>query len=461
MADNVSVPFTGQVATDDVGGKQYQRIKLTSGTPDSEDHLVVSNGRLGIINDVATTAGDINVASSAASQQLLPANAGRKGLLLTNTDANTAYIYYGTTATPTKFTWPILTGASWAMSAMQVYTGRIDVIWAADGSGALIGSELGGSGVVTVPTAPPVVVPNSRPFAATSPFNTPIPAGTQWYDHIRLHTMPAGLGGGQQHWYLNFALTPVYAAGSDPLWTVTLPDYIALEWNRNRPATTFTGIRAPSGLVTGAGTDNVLILIQPDGSYIEIWQAVINNGAHTITGANPSGWATGNILTGSGVGGLVAQGGNNAGVRASNFSWAAGLITPEDLASGVIDHALVMALPQQMLKDTYAAYRPPATAWDNNSGSYGPFDAGTRIGVPAGVAAPAGLTSYGTMIFNALQKYGAFVGDYTGGNLAAIYVDNRVPNDATIWPVYAYWDWGGMADLDDIGTTLRIVGYQP
>lgn len=50
MADNVDItPGTGAtIATDQVvGGAQYQRVKLTDGTPDSENHAVVdSNGRL-------------------------------------------------------------------------------------------------------------------------------------------------------------------------------------------------------------------------------------------------------------------------------------------------------------------------------------------------------------------------------------------------------------------------------
>lgn len=88
-----------------------------------------------------STSTDVSLASATTSAQLAAANSARKGLLLTNTDANDAYIYYGTTASPTKFSVKIPAGAYWEMP-QPIYSGRIDAIWAANGSGSLIGSEL-------------------------------------------------------------------------------------------------------------------------------------------------------------------------------------------------------------------------------------------------------------------------------------------------------------------------------
>lgn len=93
------------------------------------------------VSDTVTSSTDVSLASSASSAQLLAANASRSGLLLNNTDANAVYLYYGTTATASKFTVKIPADAYWEMP-QPIYTGRIDVIWAADGSGSLIGSEL-------------------------------------------------------------------------------------------------------------------------------------------------------------------------------------------------------------------------------------------------------------------------------------------------------------------------------
>jgi hypothetical protein len=82
-----------------------------------------------------------SLASSASSAQLIASNTSRKGLLLTNTDANAVYIKYGTTASATDFTVLIPSNYYWEMP-QPVYTGRIDAIWAADGSGSLYYTEL-------------------------------------------------------------------------------------------------------------------------------------------------------------------------------------------------------------------------------------------------------------------------------------------------------------------------------
>lgn len=82
------------------------------------------------------------LASAATSAQLLAANAARKGLFIVNTDANDCYIKFGTTASLTSFT-AIVPGnkGQWEMP-QPIYTGRIDAIWAADGSGSAYPTEL-------------------------------------------------------------------------------------------------------------------------------------------------------------------------------------------------------------------------------------------------------------------------------------------------------------------------------
>jgi hypothetical protein len=81
------------------------------------------------------------VASSATSATLLPAQQWRNGLMIFNTDANDLYIKYGTTASITSFTVKIPGGAYWEMPHPP-YTGIIDGIWSADGSGSAVITEL-------------------------------------------------------------------------------------------------------------------------------------------------------------------------------------------------------------------------------------------------------------------------------------------------------------------------------
>jgi hypothetical protein len=81
-----------------------------------------------------------SLASAAASAQLLAANASRLGLVVHNTDANALFLKYGTTASTTSYTVKIPSDGHWEMPA-PTYTGRIDAIWAADGSGSAFYTE--------------------------------------------------------------------------------------------------------------------------------------------------------------------------------------------------------------------------------------------------------------------------------------------------------------------------------
>jgi hypothetical protein len=89
----------------------------------------------------ASSASITALASSASSAQLLAANAARKGLILNNTDANAVLVKYGTTASASSFTVRITLNGYWEMPK-PIYTGRIDAIWEADGSGSLYATEL-------------------------------------------------------------------------------------------------------------------------------------------------------------------------------------------------------------------------------------------------------------------------------------------------------------------------------
>jgi hypothetical protein len=287
-------------------------------------------------------------------------------------------------------------------------------------------------------TQPATTVPVSgggRPFSALSAFNTPTPAGTAWYDTPRLHTLktPNVDGDSRLHWWVGTGGVGVNVAQpGDPVWTFRMPDYVAPAYNRNRPAQTFQ-VHAP-------------ITLQDDGTN-----------DHIVTSGNPAynggkaGWATGNIHAGPGAGST-----NNDGVRAANFSWIAGLITGSDLASGTIDHALAIALPYDMLNH---GFRAPATSWDD-SGT-GLIQNGSRIGILGGAPQPAGLSPVGIMVFNALKKYGAFVGDFTGGLWPLFYADSATVTDAQVAPLYKFWNYNGSADMDKIIPLLRVADYQP
>ena len=296
-----------------------------------------------------------------------------------------------------------------------------------------------------------------RPFSAGSPWNTPTANGTKWFDTVRLHTLETPVNGDSTlHWWVNTESVGVYYANTtDPVWTFDLPALDAPLWHRVRAAQTFS-VRAPADMIDGGDSDHVLVLVSGN-TYYEVWNANVDQSTRRVTTRSAGAtWATGDITNSPGAGSA-----NNDGTRASNFSWAAGLITGDDLQRGKIDHALVVALTTPILKaGATPDYVAPATAWDNG-GSYGPIKMGSRIGIPATTPRPAGLSAVGNMVFDALQKYGAFVGDFCGGPWPMFYADKHTVTATQVEPLFTFWDHNGSSDMEKIIPLLRIADYQP
>lgn len=81
-------------------------------------------------------------ASSASSTTLVAANVARLGLIIQNSDANALYLKYGATATADDYTVKIPGNDGYWEMPEPIYTGIIDGIWAADGTGSAYISEL-------------------------------------------------------------------------------------------------------------------------------------------------------------------------------------------------------------------------------------------------------------------------------------------------------------------------------
>lgn len=308
---------------------------------------------------------------------------------------------------------------------------------------------------VVVPPVPPAPV-SSRPFSSSSPWNTPIPAGTQWFDSAVLHA-PVAVGDTTRHWYVNELSARVWhATAADPLVTFDMPVFVDPTFNRNRPALSFM-FRCPVAAVPGTDEDHVLMVVDDTtGEYVEVWQAVRQPGG--VVTAPGGGWARGNVRTGTGMG-TTGLNSNNGGVRAANFSWIGGLLTGADIAANRIDHALVLALGWGLLSNT--EWRAPATAPDNG-GHDGPLAMGTRLGIPAGTPRPANLSPLGGAVFDALVTFGAFVGDFAGTPYPMFYADagTVAEGDPRVRRLFTWWD-GWTADMDLIGPLVRVADYQP
>jgi hypothetical protein len=136
-ADTGGILTAVQTLDNAISGSEMQ-VDVVAALPAGDNNI----GNVDIVTvPRATTVVDVSLGSDTTSAQLLAANANRIGLTLTNTDANAVYVYFGTTAVATKFTVKIPADGYYEMP-QPIYTGRIDALWAGNGSGSLIGTEL-------------------------------------------------------------------------------------------------------------------------------------------------------------------------------------------------------------------------------------------------------------------------------------------------------------------------------
>jgi hypothetical protein len=257
-----------------------------------------------------------------------------------------------------------------------------------------------------------------RPFNSPSPWNTPVATNAAVDPNSATLISDFSTIAGQTEFWINIQdySVPVYWVDSTITAMVTV--------NASFGGTGFrTGIASdsvvpgtgpapiPVGATAAAGTDRHLAIVDRTlGKEWGFWDAA--NGA--------SGWTAGLAATLDLTGTGVRPPERNTpwwaghGPRACGFGLIAGLITADDLRCGTIDHALVIAYSH--IKSRY--YTPPASSAQGTTA-----DALSTRGILCGGqiqldptldVTTLGLSPAGLMIARALQKYGAFVGDYSG-----------------------------------------------
>jgi hypothetical protein len=331
----------------------------------------------------------------------------------------------------------------------------------------------------------------ARPFAEDGPWNTLIPLDATYYDSPMLRTVtPAeqsalGQSNNRRHWYVaDSSVSLNYVENADPTWTVDVPAHNYNPFGRDWPADTFT-IDAPADLVEDQDVDHILVIINKDtGAVTELWQAETTDSplaeglaqqanwekqtlaARTITnrifgGSQATGYARSDIVTDPGAGSTIDPPtgiGNSDGTRASNFSWAAGVITGRDMAAATIDHALVIGLGYLTLSnDTWWS---PATGPDNG-GHSGFTDMGDRIAIDRDTPMPSGMSALGQKFFVCLQEYGAYVGDFVGSAYPHFYIDAATVNPADTYDLFVWFFGNPDPDIDKMLPYLRVVNRDP
>lgn len=141
-ADTGGILTAVQLIDNAISGSEMQVdvvAALPAGTNNIGDVDVLTMPAVAIAKSGMATA--VSLASAATSAQVVAANTDRLGLCLTNTDANRCYINLGAAASATAFVVYLDTGDYWELPT-PCYTGAVNAIWSADGSGSLIGMEL-------------------------------------------------------------------------------------------------------------------------------------------------------------------------------------------------------------------------------------------------------------------------------------------------------------------------------
>lgn len=202
-------------------------------------------------------------------------------------------------------------------------------------------------------------------------------------------------------------------------------------------------VHVPRGAVPTPDSDGFTVVVQPDGRALEMYSPVVLRSGTWISMM----YSFTDPLRGMGIG---AENGR----RASMIPSYAGVITDEDVASGSIDHAIVLMVPPSMLT---TAFTPPALAFDNDPNYSGTVPMGTRFALPRDLdlAALDLRSEIGRMVARAAQDYGMIVGDRGGSGISL--VTQYAPRS----PLLTQRGEAEQHDMNAIVRNLRTVGWDP
>lgn len=213
----------------------------------------------------------------------------------------------------------------------------------------------------------------------------------------------------------DYGVTVVCSSASDPSYTVSSGNS---SWGPNPfdqqvAGATGTGscnpLHIPNGTPIPGGSDKWVAVIDSTkpGLYCMMWVASNNGsswsmeygGVYKLNGGGAP------VLAGSGSGSNIPQ----------------SPILAREIEAGVINHALAFASPKNNNK-----FRPPASKTDGNGS--GPFEEGMRFQLDPSVNCAGMPTKAEKAICTALQVYGAYDVDNTGGGTGFFFQSNGDPS---------------------------------
>lgn len=193
----------------------------------------------------------------------------------------------------------------------------------------------------------------------------------------------------------------VYADQSTLSYSIACTEYLY------RCTSAFQPQRIPASAEATLGSDHRLTVIEPGGQELDMWDAKHEGNA----------WNAGmrSVTSTEGSAADCTSGQPNCyGANAAHFADAAGIVRPEEIAQGRIEHALVITTPYT--RANYIAC--PATGTDGTNEDPNAIPIGAHVQLDPSVdVSKLGLARWQEVIARALQQYGAYVID-SGGSLA-------------------------------------------
>jgi hypothetical protein len=230
-----------------------------------------------------------------------------------------------------------------------------------------------------------------RPYAATSPFNVPIPPNPKLNPRSaaivrRLVEQgpPAPERLGISHSGGDFDHPLYWARATDPL--VTVHGSAPVEGDR---------IHVPAGAKPADGDDAHMTIVEPDGWEYDFWRAGAPAGGRL------------NVETGRKL--RVDGSGFGTGVVEARFGSLAGSVRAQEMEGGVIDHALVMTVKCTSGRRVW----PSVNAGSRCSNPTDAPSLGDRfqLALSDGQIDAMPVPSWKKTILRALSHYGAYVGE--------------------------------------------------
>jgi hypothetical protein len=279
-------------------------------------------------------------------------------------------------------------------------------------------------------TTPPQLGSFPRLYADTSFWNRPIPA-----DAALDPNSAAMVSRALAHYAAGSSLATADDWGRPLAYASSVSTPYAVGCNKF-DCTSSVVFRIPRYAQPNSGSDHHLVVLDPNSNEeLDMWLAAYS--AKTDT------WSSGGryITASNGWGAMCASSYRCNGAVAAGFAAFGGVVRPEEMAQGHIDHALFVTDPYT--RKDYAAC--PATHTDGISADPAAIPEGAQIQLdPAFNVNAQPWPRWEKIIAHALQTYGGFVGD-TGGTLGLV-------GEARLDRGYDAWSLAGVPPIPALAT---------